>query len=148
MKFIKGDNMAFVPTSNLEESISSVISDYVEGVVPLENLLNQYQVSFDQVQELVELSDRLSARLAEVNPSAAFVESLYQDLLGKRQESRSWWRRVPVSERVQTMPKSAKIAAGIGGITITAGMVLLTARSVYRFLGMRHRHEAPTEALA
>lgn len=140
--------MAFVPTSDLEERITDVLADYADSAAPLASLLEQYQVSFSDVQELIELSDMLAAQLTEVSPAPTFIDSLYQDLLGKRLESRSWWRRVPVPERVQTMPRSAKIAAGIGGITITAGMVLFTARSIYRLMGLRHRHDAATKAVA
>lgn len=132
-----------------DSRISSLLSDYADGVAPLDSLLAQYQVSYAQIADLVELTDRLRMSLTEVSPSAEFVEELYRELVNGGATSPSLLGRLSllpdVSQRLQAIPhRRMAIAAGIGGLTLA----LLTARSLSNRMALRHRGEASREALA
>jgi hypothetical protein len=137
-----------------DSRIASLLSDYADGVAPLDTLLAQYQVSYAQIADLVELTDRLRISLTEVTPSAAFIEELYCELVSGGVASPSLLGRLSllpdallpdVSQRLQAIPhRRMAIAAGIGGLTLA----LLTARSLSNRMGLRHRGEASREALA
>ncbi len=122
--------------------IADFLADYADGVAPLESLLTQYNLSYQQIDDLVDLAEQLREVLVEVSPSPAFMEGLLHELIGSKHAQHLWW------SRVQTMPNRMKIAAGIGGITLTAGMLLITARSLSFLLGLRHREDAPQEVAA
>ncbi len=126
-----------------ESRIADLLSDYADGVAPLETLLDRYNVSYQQVSELVDLADQLRSTLVEVSPSPQFVDGLLQELIGEQQAAAlGWW------SRIQAMPTRTKLAAGIGGITLTAGVLLITARSLSHLLGLTEREEAPGKAIA
>lgn len=129
--------------------ISSLLSDYADGVAPLDSLLDQYQVSYAQIADLVELTDRLRMSLTEVSPSAAFIEGLYRELISGTPVSPTLLSRLSVlpdvSQRLQAIPhRRMAIAAGIGGLTLA----VLTARSLSNRMALRHRGETSSEALA
>jgi hypothetical protein len=108
--------------------ITNLLTDYVDGQVPLDRLLVQYNLSYHEVSELVQLTDRLKASLVEVTPSAAFVANLYDELINQAPR-RAWWQ-VSMPRSVQNMSNRTKIAASIGGLTL----VYLTARSLNNWL--------------
>ena len=130
--------------------ITSLLADYMDGVAPLDNLLAEYQVSYAQIADLVELTDRLRLSLTEVSPSAAFIEGLYRELIDGAPLTTPLLSRLnvlpdDVSQRLQAIPhRRMAIAAGIGGITLA----LLTARSLSNRMALRHRGEVSSEALA
>ena len=59
-----------------DPNISNLLADYVDGVGPLDQLLAQYNGSYHQINELVDLADNLRDVLVEVSPSPVFVERL------------------------------------------------------------------------
>lgn len=122
--------------------IANFLADYADGAASLDSLLAQHNLSYQQIDDLVDLTEKLRGVLVEVSPSPAFVDTLLMELVGSKDAQHLWW------SRVQTMPNRMKIAAGIGGITLTAGMLLITARSLSFLLGLRHRGEAPQEIAA
>ncbi|MFC1959282.1 hypothetical protein ACFLYO_01100 [Chloroflexota bacterium] len=136
--------MAWMPPTNPDTPIADLLTDYVDGVAPLEILLHQYDISYHQISDLVELTGQLDNALVEVTPSTSFVDSLYTDLVNAQHHSRAWWQVVPVPRRVQLMSNRTKIAAGIGGLTL----VYLTARSLSHFLAMRQREETSNKLAA
>ena len=81
--------------------------------------------SDEQIQGLLTLARLLSQVLVPVKPSDAFVEDLRQQLLtATPDEHRTWY------ERVRQLPPGVQLAAGIGGATLTAGVVLVARRPV------------------
>jgi hypothetical protein len=136
--------MASLPIASQETRINNLLTDYADGVASLDTLLQQYDISYQQIAELVQLSDMLRQSLAEVTPSASFVNTLYKDLISSQQPGRAWWARVAVPRRVQSMSNRTKIAAGIGGLTL----VYLTARSLSHLLSMRHQDETSSKLVA
>ena len=103
--------MAMMPVSQ-DAQIAGLLTDYVDGIASLSALLRRYNLTYAQIADLVDLSDRLRAALVEVAPSEAFVENLYNDLvLHQQQAGRPWWYRVSLPP----MSNRTKIAAGIDG---------------------------------
>lgn len=99
------------------------ISDYLEGIAPLNTLLDYYDYQHADVADFIDLAEQLSEVLVEVSPSPAFVAGLYNDVLTAYYPERTWWGRL------RAVPMRMKLAAGLGGITITAGMIVITYRS-------------------
>jgi hypothetical protein len=65
-------------------------------------------------------------------PSEQFVAGLRHRLLtSDRRPALSLWARI------RRLPPRTQLAAGIGGATLTAGVVILATRSVYDALGNR-----------
>lgn len=94
-----------------------------------------------ELEALLELAERIERAMPPVTPSERFVAELHQRLLQAgvaQQSSRSLWGRV------QRLPWRTRIAAGIGGATLTAGVVILATRSVYDALGNRRNRRAVT----
>jgi len=132
--------MAMMPVSQ-DAQIAGLLTDYVDGIASLSALLRRYNLTYAQIADLVDLSDRLRAALVEVAPSEAFVENLYNDLvLHQQQAGRPWWYRVSLPP----MSNRTKIAAGIGGLTLA----YLTARSLSHLLSSRQREETSREMIA
>lgn len=94
------------------------------GHVDLSRLLAPYdRIAFEQIDDLVSIAERLSRTLVEVTPSDQFVEHLRQQLLfGPQTERRTWW------QWIRQLPPRTQLAAGIGGATLTAGVVLIASR--------------------
>ena len=94
------------------------------GSANLDRLIAPYDaIAIEQVESLISVAERLSRSLIEVKPSDPFVEHLRQQLLfGREPERRTWWRRI------RQLPPRTQLAAGIGGATLTAGVVLIASR--------------------
>lgn len=117
--------------------VTNLLNDYADGVAPLDALLDVYRIPSEWVNDLAALADQLRETLVAVSPTAAFVDELYKELVGHKQAARTLWGRV------QNLPPRMKLAAGIGGITLTAGVLLITARSLPHLLEtLSHRSEA------
>lgn len=108
--------------------IANFLADYIDGVAPLDTLLAYYDISCEQVADLIAIADQLGDVLVDVSPSPTFILQLYEDLLQENYPAQSWW------EWMQAFPTRMKLAAGFGGLTITAGVLYVTMRS----LGLGH----------
>ena len=70
-----------------------------------------------------DIVERLSRTLVEVKPSELFVEQLRQQLLySQRPDPQTMW------QRIHQLPLRMRLAAGIGGATLTAGVLLIASR--------------------
>lgn len=112
----------------LQELLSTHADALISGTVDLESLLAPLDQDLrGQVEDLLALADRISHSLTEINPSEQFIAQLRQQLalsgaglLGHR----TWWGWIrDLSPRTQW-------AAGIGGATLTAGVVLIASRTL------------------
>jgi len=73
-----------------------------------------------QVAPLLALAEQIQRVLTPVEPPERFVAQLERDLRAAHAADRpTVWRRI------RRLPPTTQIAAGIGGATITAGVVLL-----------------------
>ena len=129
--------------SRQEQNTQNVLMAYADALVSglphsVDLLTGIDEDLRDSIQELFVLAGQISLGLTPVVPSEQFVAELrsrlldvdgahYLSLLGR-------WRQLP--------PKT-QIAAGIGGATLTAGVVLIAARSVSDVWDLwRNRREA------
>ncbi|HVO42704.1 MAG TPA: hypothetical protein VMT34_08780 [Aggregatilineales bacterium] len=92
-----------------------------------------------EAKSLLRIAHRLNT-LVPVAPSDAFVRRLKNDLTGRRESALILrWRRLPGFYR---------LAARIGGMTITAGLLLLAGRrliEIFTFRQRRHNDKAADE---
>lgn len=98
----------------------------ISGTVDIDGLLRQYHwVTRRQVDSLLILAERLNKAFVVVKPSDDFVKELRRQLdEANTFENRSLWRQFrDLSPRTQ-------LAAGIGGATLTAGVVYFASRPV------------------
>ncbi len=93
----------------------------------------------DDLETLLRLSERIERAMPPVTPSEQYVAQLRRRLLeSDPQEALSLWRRI------RQLPPRTQLAAGIGGATLTAGVVILATRSVYDALGSRRNRRTVT----
>src|SRR5258708_1090771 len=73
-----------------------------------------------QANALLHLANRVAQNLAPVEPSAAFIARLHDELTGNEVETLLVrWRKLPARYR---------LAARLGGLTITAGLAVIAAK--------------------
>ena len=98
----------------------------IVGSADRERLLEPYDnVIRDQAKGLFVVAEQINDMLVDVVPSEQFVSQLRLDLLDMAlAEQNSWW------ERIRSLPPRTQWVAGIGGATLTAGMVLIATRSM------------------
>jgi len=104
----------------------SYVDALVSGTRDADSVLEQYDRDMrGQVEDLLNLTDRISQVLTEVTPSEEFVADLrYRLAEAGAQAGRSLWTRI------RRLPPRTQLAAGIGGATLTAGVVLIAARTL------------------
>jgi hypothetical protein len=90
-------------------------------------------------ESLLQIAHQLN-ELTEVAPSDAFVARLKNELTGAQAESALIlrWRRLPATYR---------LAASVGGMTLTAGLLLLAGRRIVDVIGFLQRRQQSKEGL-
>jgi hypothetical protein len=125
------------PKRQLRDFLMAHADALVRDTLELDTLLAQYDAVVEsQVDGLLMVAERLSRALPGVKPSDQFVEQLRRELLAEDAlfEQQSWW------DRIRRLPPRTQWAAGIGGATITAGVVLIASRPVWdAWLDRRNR---------
>lgn len=116
--------------NRLERQYDDVLMDHADalraGYVDRDALLVHYDPQDrDEVEPLMDLAEQVHQLLIPVSPSEQFVAQLHHQLLHDLDgESRT------LLERIRYLPPGLQIAAGIGGATLTAGLVLIASRSM------------------
>ena len=111
----------------LQELLMRHADALVSGAEDREALLSAYDdETRAEAAELLALAERIQHTMTEVAPSEQFVRQLAVQLATAPTvvPSRSLWGRV------RHLPPRVQLAAGIGGATLTAGVVLLISRSL------------------
>ncbi len=91
------------------------------------------------LEALLRLAERIERAMPGTAPSEQYVPGLRRRLLESEQAE-----AVSVWTRVRQLPPHTQLAAGIGGATLTAGVVILAVRSVYDVLGNRRNRRTVT----
>jgi hypothetical protein len=109
--------------------IQHLLADHADaliaGTLDLRRLRRQYnRVIFGQAESLLALAEQISESMPVVVPSEEFVEQLRCQLIEGSPIHRSLWKRI------RELPPRTQLAAGIGGATLTAGVVLFARRPV------------------
>lgn len=114
------------PERQLHEFLMAHADALASGTLDLDRLLDQYDLVINgQVESLLALADQMNRSLVEVAPSEQFVKQLRVQLLGE-----TYVLRDPgLWQRIRQLPPRTQLAAGIGGATLTAGLVLIASRS-------------------
>jgi hypothetical protein len=119
--------------SQSEVQLLDLLMDHADALIAgslnRDQLFDQYdQVSRSQIDNLLNLAERVSSTLITVNPSDEFVKQLYFDLIEAALNNHpSLW------QRIRQMPPRRQLAAGIGGATLTAGVVFIASRPAREF---------------
>jgi hypothetical protein len=98
----------------------------IAGSLDLEKALEPYDdVIREQTSSLLQVAERLNDALVETTPSDQFVSTLRYELVETAlSDQATWW------DRLRSLPPRTQWAAGIGGATLTAGVVLIATRSM------------------
>jgi hypothetical protein len=118
--------------SGHREQLQDLLMTHADALISrspdLEILLAPYDQEIrDQVEDLLVLADRISRSLIQVHPSEQFVTRLRQQLIladANLLGHQTWWGRI------RQLPPRTQLAAGIGGATLTAGVVLIASRTL------------------
>jgi hypothetical protein len=124
---------------HLQDFLMAYADALVSGTRDADSVLEQFDRDMrGQVEDLLTLTDQISQVLTEVAPSEEFIAQLrYRLTEVGGPESRSLWTRI------RRLPPRTQLAAGIGGATLTAGVVLIAARTLPEALDLwRNRHAA------
>lgn len=103
--------------NELQNLLSAVTDAILAEEANLDSILNQYQVSHEQVTGFVSLIYNLHQALVGVQPSKRFVRRLKQDLIATG--------NVNMLGRVRRLPPRVQIAAGVA---LVAGFMLISRR--------------------
>jgi hypothetical protein len=122
--------LPFFFRDHVERQVQGFLMAYADALVSekpdLDQLLRQYDnVVRSQVEGLLTLTERISRSLTQVAPSEQFVVQLRHDLIEASSPD-----RVSLWGRIRSLPPRTQIAAGLGGATLTAGVVLIASRSM------------------
>lgn len=121
-----------------------ILAEYAEGLaagtLTVADLIEKYQIEAgSELDVLLQLAETLDDILMTVEPSAQFVDELHQTLLKERETLLARLRHLSPSQ----------VAAGIGGLTVAAGLLWLARRSALDILVRRNTVTPDTaEALA
>ncbi|MFQ3535361.1 MAG: hypothetical protein SNJ58_05750 [Aggregatilineales bacterium] len=140
MKPFPHDEYPEVPKGNLEELLAAHADALVHGLpftLSAEGLSEAEQA---EAHSLLFLADRLRAGLVPVEPNAAFVAQLRAELLAQAPASPA------LLLRWRNLPKRYKLAARIGGLTLTAGLALLASSRVLELLLRAQRRQRTDDA--
>lgn len=111
------------PDTQIEDILMAHADALIQG--DLDRAESLSRLALADVDDLFTLAERISLALIDVSASPEFVEELRVRLLvAAEQHHRSLWGRL------RHMPRRTQLAAGIGGATLTAGMVLVARRPV------------------
>jgi hypothetical protein len=115
---------------SIRHQIQTLLMNHADAIIvgsaDRERLLEPYDnVLREQTESLFVVAERINDALVEVVPSDQFVTQLRLDLLETALAEQASWL-----ERIRNLPPRTQLAAGIGGATLTAGMVLIATRSM------------------
>lgn len=111
----------------LEDALIAHADALVAGTLDREALLSQVDhVMRSQLEALMDIAERVQRSMTVVSPSEQFVKQLAHDLaIGADVEEQT------LLDRIRYLPPAVQLAAaGIGGVTLTAGIVLIASRSM------------------
>lgn len=144
MRHFSHDETPKAPNTALENLLAAQADALISGA-PFEASLQGLEAA-DQAtaHSLMLLANRLSVGLAPVTPDPSFVARLHAELAA--QASTTTPANVDLMLRWRNLPQRYKMAARIGGLTLTAGLALLASRRVLDALTRFQRRERTEDA--
>src|SRR5579862_2530050 len=131
-----------LPDSPKSRAIDALLAAHADALIrkptvrqeDFDFLLDEYELTGREaldVSALMSLSHQINETLAPVAPSEEFMARLKNDLTGQAEVTLLLrWRRLPPLYRA---------AASLGGLTITAGILLIALRRVLDAVNFLHR---------
>jgi|GEM_PF-6897391 len=118
-----------------------ILAEYVEGLVngnlSIQDLIQKYDIEEgSELELLLQLAEKLDEVLVQVEPSEVFVEALRDRLVNDPS----------LLERLRHL-SAAQLAAGVGGLTVAAGLIWWARRSTLDVL-IRRKPSETADALA
>jgi hypothetical protein len=123
------------PLDDLLAAHADALLAGLEDVTPDYSLYNLTSVQADEAEPLLEIAYRVSQTFAPVVPSVEFRQRLKDELVGEAP--------LTLLVRWRKLPASYQRVAQLGGLTLTAGIVLLAARRVLNTLQAMQRRNEP-----
>ena len=108
----------------IREFLMAYADALVAGQIDVNALLRHRDpIVVEEVEHFLDLADRINTTLTGVTPSDQFVARLRLALLETAgDDAPGLWRRM------RQLPPRTQLAAGLGGATLTAGVVLFATR--------------------
>jgi hypothetical protein len=125
-------SLSFFNRHQQHQHTQDLLMAHAEALISGTLNLDQLLASFDQetrreIGDLLILAERVNNTLVQVDPSEKFVAHLRQELA---QADAALLHHTSVWQWIRHLPPRTQIAAGIGGATLTAGMVLIASRAL------------------
>jgi hypothetical protein len=124
--------------SGLESLLAAHLDALIAGQDDFDPQLTRYGLTPAQTTEatdLLSLAQRLRETLTPVAPSEAFTSRLKGELIGDQP--------VTLLVRWRKLPAHYQLAAKLGGLTLTAGILLLASRRALNVLdALQHREQS------
>ena len=117
--------------NQIQDLLSAVTDALLAGDKNIDTIVNRYQVSRAQVDNLVTIIRRLHVTLVGAQPSQQFVNRLQQDLMGAQEQT--------MLTRVRHLPARVQIAAIIA---VLAGFMLFQRRRMAEYARQEGRIQA------
>ena len=100
--------------TEIHDILAEYADGFIDGSVSVADLLAKHDIATDsELYELLELALQLEESLVTVEPSAKFIRNLRKELTQDSDPILHWLLHAP----------AVRVAAGIGGITVAAGIV-------------------------
>ncbi|MCE7946897.1 MAG: hypothetical protein DYG88_05650 [Chloroflexi bacterium CFX4] len=144
MRHFSQDETPKAPNTALEDLLAAQADALISGAPFEDSLPSLAPADQAAAHSLMLLANRLSAGLAPVTPDPAFVARLHAELAA--QASTAAPANVDLMLRWRNLPQRYKVAARIGGLTLTAGLALLASRRVLEALTRFQRRERTEDA--
>jgi len=123
--------------SQLESLLAAHTDALLAGLEDFDPQFSNYGIASSQVAEvtnLLGLAYRLRETLTPVAPSDEFARRLKNELVGVEQP-------VTLLVRWRKLPARYQLAAKLGGLTLTAGLLLIATRRAVGVLDALHRRD-------
>lgn len=116
---------------DIQEILAQYADGFINGSVDISALLAEHDIPEDsETADLLRLAADLREVLVQVDPSEQFVEQLKQELLTTKPDT--------VVEWLRKLSAAQQVAAGIGGMTVAAGLFWFARRSTVDARSQHH----------
>ena len=106
--------------TEIHDILAEYADGFIDGSVNIADLLAKHDIASDsELYHLLELARELEESLVGVEPSAKFIRNLRKELTQESDPLLHWLLHAP----------AVRVAAGIGGITVAAGIVWYAKRA-------------------
>jgi hypothetical protein len=125
--------------NQLDDLLAAHTDALLAGLDDFDPQFSKFGIASSQVAEannLLGLAFRLRETLTPVAPSDDFTRRLKNELIGAEQP-------VTLLVRWRKLPAHYQLAAKLGGLTLTAGLLLIATRRAVGVLDALHRREQP-----